>query len=183
MINETNQTLAQILQKRFHKHPERHPNLSWDDVLSALNAYPVKWESLEWMEESGGEPDVVLLPEKPGSIIFIDCAPESPSKRRSLCYDIEALESREKFKPEGDAVSLAAEHGVALLTEEEYALLQAVGPFDRKTSSWIHTPEAVRKLGGALFGDYRFGRVFTYHNGAESYYAARGFRGKLLVNG
>ncbi len=159
----------------------RHPGLSWAEVLSRLDASPEKLPSLHEMERTGGEPDVVGRDEGTGEILFFDCSPESPEGRRSLCYDQEALESRKQYKPEGSAVDVAAGMGIDLLTETQYFNLQELGEFDTKTSSWLKTPVEVRELGGAIFGDQRFGRVFVYHNGAQSYYAARGFRGALRV--
>lgn len=173
--------LLQTLQTRFEKHPKRHPGLSWDKVQARLEANAAALESLAAMEASGGEPDVVGKPAKDGRVAFIDCAAESPSKRRSLCYDREALDARKEAKPSGSAVDAAKAMGIELLDEDEYRELQSFGEFDLKTSSWIRTPPEVRDLGGALFGDRRYDRVFTYHNGAQSYYAARGFRGLLRV--
>lgn len=173
--------LLTVLQRRFEKHVDRHPGIAWEDVRARIEANPQKLRSLYEMERTGGEPDVVGYDEATGEYIFCDCSPQSPAGRRSLCYDDEALESRKANKPQGSAVGMAAAMGIELLTEEEYRALQRLGPFDTKTSSWLKTPNEVRRLGGALFGDYRFGRVFVYHNGAESYYAARGFRGLLRV--
>lgn len=164
--------LLATLKARFEKHAKRHPGITWDAVQKKLDG-PRLW-SVSEMERTGGEPDVVELE---GAWAFCDCSPQSPKDRRSVCYDGEALRSRKENKPKASALELAAALGVELLDEAQYAALQKVGPFDEKTSSWIRTPPEVRKLGGALFGDHRFGRVFTYHNGAESYYAARGFRG------
>lgn len=173
--------LLALLEKRFTENMHRHPEVKWEKVQSKLVAQPEKLKSLEAMENSGGEPDVIEGIGDEGMLTFIDCAPESPKERRSLCYDREALESRKKFKPKNSAMDLATEMGIELLTEDEYLMLQQIQPVDTKTSSWIKTPDEVRALGGALFGDYRFGRVFFYHNGAESYYASRGFRGKMIV--
>lgn len=173
--------LLNTLQVRFEKNMHRHEGLSWEDVRARLEADDKSLWSLSEMERTGGEPDVIGYDETTGQFIFCDCSRESPMGRRSLCYDREALESRKKHKPENSAMDLATEMGIELLTEEEYFRLQQVGPFDTKTSSWLKTPPELRKLGGALFGDYRYGRVFIYHNGAESYYAARGFRGLLKV--
>jgi hypothetical protein len=173
--------LLETLRQRFQDNPRRHPGLAWADVAARLDENEAKLWSLHEMERTGGEPDVVGRDEATGEFIFVDCAPESPDGRRSLCYDPAALESRKANKPDGSALGMAAAMGIELLTEEAYRALQAVGPFDTKTSSWVQTPAAVRRLGGALFGDYRYGRVFFYHNGAESYYAARGFRGALRV--
>lgn len=180
------QALRATLQQRFEKHPQRHLHITWAQVLSRLVGRPELLRTLAAMEATGGEPDVVTLPGLGGSqeagpetITFCDCAPESPSGRRSLCYDDAGLQSRKENRPSGSAVETAAEMGLRLLTEAEYLALQALGPFDQKTSSWLLTPEALRREGGALFGDYRYGRTFVYHNGAQSYYAARGFRGSL----
>jgi hypothetical protein len=168
--------LLDTMEARFRKHEERHPGVEWDDVRSRLEANPQKLRTLREMERTGGEPDVVAQDPESGAYLFYDCSPESPAGRRSLCYDEAALEARRKNKPEGSAVGMASEMGAALLTETEYRRLQELGPFDTKTSSWLATPPEIRKLGGAVFGDYRYGTVFMYHNGAESYYAARGFR-------
>lgn len=173
--------LLAILNKRFEKHPERHPNLTWESVVTKLAANEEAFWTLNEMEESGGEPDVVALPSHSGQLIFVDCAAESPKGRRSYCYDQAALESRKEHKPKDSAIHSAEEMGIKILSEQEYAELQQLGTFDLKTSSWLETPAEIRKLGGAIFGDLRFGRVFTYHNGAESYYAARGYRGMLLI--
>ena len=172
-------TLLKTLETRFTKNPARHKGIDWAKVKAKLVAKPEKLRSLQAMEDSGGEPDVIG--QEGGEFIFADCSKESPD-RRSLCYDRDAWESRKEHKPKGgDAVSSAAAMGVELLTEDEYRQLQALGEFDTKTSSWVKTPTEVRDLGGAIFCDRRYGRVFTYHNGAESYYAARGFRGILKV--
>lgn len=173
--------LLETLQARFEKHMNRHPRAVWADVQAKLEKAPDKLWSLHEMERTGGEPDVTGYDERTGEHIFCDCSPESPAGRRSVCYDPEALESRKQHKPAHSAVGMAAEMGIALLTEDEYKELQKLGPFDKKTSSWLLTPPEIRKLGGAIFGDWRFGRVFVYHNGAESYYGARGFRGSLRV--
>lgn len=173
--------LLSNLKKRFEKNRHRHKGLEWKPVEEKLLAHPAKLRSLLQMEETGGEPDVVNITESGGQFIFIDCSPESPKGRRSLCYDPEALESRKTYKPKNSAIGMAAEMGIALLSEEQYQALQQFGNFDTKTSSWVKTPHAIRELGGAIFGDWRFGRVFIYHNGAESYYGARGFRGILEV--
>jgi hypothetical protein len=159
----------------------RHRGLEWTKVQARLEANPEKLRSLHEMESTGGDPDVVGHDKKTGEYIFYDCSAESPKGRRSLCYDREALDSRKENKPKGDALDLAGAIGVELLTEEQYRELQTLGEFDAKTSSWVKTPSAIRKLGGALFCDRRFNTVFVYHNGAESYYAARGFRGSLSV--
>jgi hypothetical protein len=173
--------ILQRLKSRFEENMNRHKGLEWDSVQARLNAAPEKLWSLFEMEKSGGEPDVVGFEEESGKYIFFDCSTESPKGRRSVCYDREALESRKKFKPENSAVDMAAEMGIELLNEEQYRALQKLGDFDKKTSSWVQTPADIRKLGGALFCDFRFEHVFLYHNGAESYYAARGFRGSLKV--
>jgi hypothetical protein len=173
--------LLNVLKTRFEKHTPRHRGLAWTDVLAAFERKPAVVESLRVMEATGGEPDVVVLDRKTESLTFCDCAPETPAGRRSLCYDPAALDARKEHKPSGSAVALAADMGVALLTEDQYRQLQELGEFDLKTSSWLATPGDVRSLGGALFGDRRYGRVFIYHNGAQSYYAARGFRGLLRV--
>ncbi|MBR9922925.1 MAG: DUF4256 domain-containing protein [Bacteroidetes bacterium] len=174
-------TLLNTLQKRFETNTNRHPKLNWEEIQAKLEAHPDKLWPLQQMETSGGEPDVVGTDEKTGQYLFYDCAPESPKGRRSLCYDRQALEDRKKFKPENSAIDLAEEMGIQLLNEAEYNHLQSLGEFDTKTSSWLKTPKEVRDQGGAIFGDYRFGRVFFYHNGASSYYAARGFRGCLKI--
>lgn len=173
--------LLRILKARFEKNMSRHKGLEWARVQAKLEANPGKLWSLNEMEASGGEPDVVGHDKKTGEYIFYDCSAESPKGRRSICYDHQALESRKENKPDNSAVEMAADMGVELLTEQEYRELQQLGSFDAKTSSWVKTPAAIRKLGGAIFCDYRFGTVFVYHNGAESYYAARGFRGSLRV--
>jgi len=169
------------LKKRFEKNMGRHKGLDWAKVAAKLEADAKKLWSLAEMERTGGEPDVVGFDKKAGEYIFCDCSPESPAGRRSLCYDGAALESRKEHKPKNSAVDLAAAIGIELLTEDEYRELQQLGEFDLKTSSWVKTPTDIRKLGGAIFCDRRFSRVFTYHNGAESYYAGRGFRGSLRV--
>lgn len=173
--------LLSTLQARFEKAKGRHPGLDWPAVRTRLEAQPGKLWSLHEMESTGGEPDVVARDKKTGEYVFYDCAAESPAGRRSVCYDREGLESRKEHRPQASAVDVAAAMGIAILTEEQYRELQALGSFDTKTSSWLITPPEIRKLGGALFGDRRFGRVFVYHNGAQSYYAARGFRGSLRV--
>ena len=172
-------TLLKTLQARFEKHMERHKGLTWAKVQARLDADAL--ESLLAMEASGGEPDVIGQDKKSGRFLFCDCSAESPAGRRSLCYDRKALDARKQHKPKGNAAERAADMGIELLTEEQYRALQTLGEFDTKTSSWIQTPPDVRALGGALFCDRRFGRVFVYHNGAESYYAARAFRGLLQV--
>lgn len=178
--NQIEQLLA-TLQARFEKNKTRHPAIVWTQVQEQLEKNPANLWTLFQMEETGGEPDVVTLPSQNKNFIFYDCAPESPKGRRSCCYDQAALDARKEHKPKISAVALAKEIGITLLTEEEYIALQSFGPFDLKTSSWLATPKDVRAKGGAIFGDYRYGRTFIYHNGAESYYAARGFRGKLYL--
>ncbi len=173
--------LLRVLKTRFEQNMHRHKGLKWAEVQDRLEAHPDKLASLYQMENTGGEPDVVGHDAKTGEYLFYDCSPESPKGRRSLCYDREALESRKQFKPADSAMDMAAAMGIELLTEEQYRALQKLGRFDTKTSSWLQTPEAIRKLGGAIFGDRRYDHVFVYHNGAESYYAARGFRGSLRV--
>lgn len=175
------QQLLEELKARFEKNMSRHQGLKWAEVRARLEANTEKLRSVLEMERTGGEPDVVGHDRNANGYVFVDCSPESPLGRRSLCYDREALESRKKHKPENSAVDLAAAMGIEILTEEEYRELQQLGEFDTKTSSWVRTPSDIRKLGGALFCDRRYGTVFLYHNGAESYYAARGFRGSLLV--
>ena len=173
--------ILETLKARFEKNMNRHRGLEWAKVQTKLEANAEKLWSLHEMERTGGEPDVVDHDKKTGEYIFYDCSAESPKGRRSLCYDREALESRKEAKPKDNAVGMAAAMGVELLSEEQYRELQKLGNFDTKTSSWVKTPSAIRKLGGALFCDRRFDTVFVYHNGAESYYAARGFRGSLRV--
>ena len=173
--------LLLILKNRFEKNMARHKGIDWSKVEVKLKANAVKLASLGAMEESGGEPDVVGQDKKTGEYIFFDCAAESPKDRRSLCYDKAAWDSRKEHKPKDNAMDMAAAMGVEMLTEEQYRELQTLGEFDLKTSSWVKTPEEVRKLGGAIFCDRRFDRVFTYHNGAESYYAGRAFRACLRV--
>lgn len=171
--------LLETLKARFEKNTGRHKGIEWADVLAKLEAHADKLWSLNEMEKTGGEPDVVGLDKKTGEIIFVDCSAETPKGRISLCYDREALDARKENKPENNAVDMAAAMGVELLTEEQYRELQELGNFDAKTSSWVKTPADIRKLGGALFCDRRYGHVFVYHNGAQSYYAARGFRGSV----
>jgi hypothetical protein len=178
---EQREDLLKTLKTRFEKNIPRHKGLEWADIQAKLEANAEKLWSLHQMEITGGEPDVVGFDEKAGEYIFYDCSAESPKGRRSVCYDHEALESRKANKPENSAVGMAADMGVELLTEEQYRELQTLGNFDTKTSSWVKTPERIRKLGGAIYCDRRYDTVFTYHNGAESYYAARGFRGSLRV--
>jgi hypothetical protein len=178
---EQREELLGALKARFEKNMSRHKGLEWVKVQAKLEANPEKLWPLNEMERTGGEPDVVGYDEKTGEYIFYDCSAESPKGRRSVCYDREALESRKEHKPENNAIDMAAATGIELLTEEQYRELQKLGDFDTKTSSWVKTPADIRKLGGALFCDRRYGHVFVYHNGAESYYAARGFRGSLRV--
>jgi len=173
--------LLKILKARFEKNPNRHRGLEWNKIELKLKSDINKLHILSEMEKTGGEPDVTGFDKKTGEYIFTDCSAESPSGRRSLCYDRKALESRKEHKPKNNAEDLAKSIGIELLNEEQYRDLQKLGNFDTKTSSWIKTPNEIRILGGALFCDYRFGKVFVYHNGAESYYAARGFRGLLRV--
>jgi len=173
--------LLKNLQARFEKNMNRHKGLAWSEVQARLEASAGKLWSLHEMERTGGEPDVVGHDQKTGEYLFYDCSVESPKDRRSLCYDREALDARKENKPKGSAMDMAAAMGIELLTEEQYRDLQRLGKFDTKTSSWVQTPAAIRKLGGALFCDRRYDTVFLYHNGAESYYAARGFRGSLRV--
>ena len=173
--------LLKTLKDRFEKHMNRHKGVEWDTVQARLSASAEKLWSLSEMERTGGEPDVVSHDKKAGEYMFCDCSAESPGGRRSLCYDGEALASRKEHKPQGSALEVAAAMGIELLTEEQYRELQEFGNFDSKTSSWVRTPPEIRKLGGAVFCDRRYGHVFLYHTGAESYYAARGFRGALKV--
>jgi len=173
--------LLKVLKARFEKNKARHKGIDWDKVQAKLEAAPAKLWSLAEMEETGGEPDVTGHDKKTGEYIFCDCSAESPKGRRSICYDHQALESRKEHKPANSALNMADEMGIDILTEEQYRELQTLGEFDLKTSSWIATTPEVRKLGGALFCDRRYNTVFLYHNGAESYYAARGFRGSLRV--
>ena len=173
--------LLSALQARFEKNLKRHAGLDWAKVQARLEANPGKLWSLHEMESTGGEPDVVGQDKKSGEFLFVDCAAQSPEARASLCYDREALDSRKKFPPKGCVTEAAAAMGVELLTEEQYFELQKLGEFDTKTSSWLQTPAAIRKLGGAIYGDRRYNRVFIGHNGADSYYSGRGFRGALQV--
>jgi hypothetical protein len=174
-------SLLGVLKGRFEKNMQRHNGLKWADVEARLEANPAKLWVLDKMEETGGEPDVVGYDKATGEYVFYDCAPESPKGRRSICYDHKALEARKENKPANSALNMAEEMGITILSEEQYRKLQLLGAFDLKTSSWVETPADIRKLGGALFCDRRYDTVFTYHNGAESYYAARGFRGALRV--
>jgi hypothetical protein len=178
---EQGKELIDILKARFEKNKERHPNMEWSKIQAKLEANPDKLGSLHEMEETGGEPDVVAYDKNTDEYIFYDCSVESPKGRRSVCYDREALEARKEHKPANNAVGMAADMGIELLTEKQYRGLQQLGPVDTKTSSWLVTPPDIRKLGGALFGDFRYGTTFIYHNGVQSYYAARGFRGSLRV--
>ena len=181
LSSEQREGLLGTLKARFEKNMSRHKGLEWAQVPAKLEAHTEKLWSLHEMERTGGEPDVVGHDKKTGEYIFYDCSAESPKGRRSLCYDREALESRKENKPEDNAIDVATAIGIELLTEEQYRELQKLGSFDTKTSSWVKTPSNIRKLGGALFCDRRYDTVFVYHNGAESYYAARGFRGSLRV--
>jgi hypothetical protein len=181
LSGEREKELLSLLKLRFEKQSRRHPTLRWSEVEARLAEVPEKLWSLSEMERTGGEPDVIGREESTGLYLFVDCSAQSPEGRASLCYDREALDSRKEHKPKGSVVELAAEMGVELLTEEQYRALQCVGEFDTKSSSWIQTPREIRSLGGALFCDRRYGRVFVYHNGAQSYYSGRGFRGILKV--
>lgn len=178
---EQRSALLSTLQDRFEKNTYRHQGLEWNKILTILETNPEKLWSLNEMERTGGEPDVVGYNTTTNEYLFCDCSAESPKDRRSICYDQQALESRKENKPKNSAVAMALEMGIELLTEEQYRKLQQLGNFDTKTSSWIQTPSEIRKLGGALFADFRYNTVFVYHNGAESYYAARGFRGLIRV--
>ena len=178
---EQREELLRALKARFEKNMNRHKGLEWAKVQTKLEANTEKLWSLHEMERTGGEPDVVGHDEKMGEYIFYDCSAESPKGRRNVCYDHEALEARKEFKPEDSAINMAAAMGIVLLTEEQYRELQKLGNFDIKTSSWLKTPSEIRKLGGAIFADRRYDHVFVYHNGADSYYGARGFRGSLRV--
>lgn len=178
---EQRKNLLNTLKDRFEKNKNRHKGLEWQKIQEKLEAMPEKLWSLNEMESTGGEPDVVAYDKKKDEYTFFDCAAESPKGRRSICYDRKALDSRKENKPANCATDMAAEMGIEILNEEQYRELQKLGNFDAKTSSWIVTPDNIRKLGGAIFADYRYGTVFVYHNGAESYYAARGFRGSLKV--
>ncbi len=173
--------ILQLLKTRFNKNKNRHPELDWKNIEHKLQSQPLKLWSLYQMEQTGGEPDVIDFDSTKNSILFVDCSIESPKDRRSLCYDKEALDSRKEHKPIGSVIESAKNMGIELLDETLYRKLQLVGKFDSKTSSWITTPPEIRKLGGALFADFRYNSVFVYHNGASSYYAARGFRGYLVV--
>ena len=181
LSSEQSKELLKTLKTRFEKNMNRHKGIEWAKVQARLEANPEKLWALDDMEVTGGEPDVVGYDKKTGEFIFYDCSAESPKERRSLCYDREALDARKEHKPKNCAMDMAADMGIEILNEEQYRDLQKLGEFDLKTSSWIQTPDAIRELGGALFCDRRYNHVFVYHNGAESYYAARGFRGSLRV--
>jgi hypothetical protein len=181
LSSKESEELLKILKARFEKNMNRHKGIDWAKVKDRIEANAEKLYSLYQMEQTGGEPDVVGYDKKTGEYIFYDCSPESPKGRRSICYDQEALEKRKEHKPADSAINMANDMGIEILTEEQYRELQQIGSFDLKTSSWVKTPAAIRKLGGALFCDRRYDHVFTYHNGADSYYAARGFRGMLKV--
>ncbi|MGP4068444.1 DUF4256 domain-containing protein [Halobacillus sp. B29] len=181
LSKDQSEELFNVLKDRFEHNMHRHEGFEWNALQAKLEADSEKLWSLNEMERTGGEPDVVGYDEKKDTYIFMDCASESPKGRRSVCYDREALEARKKFKPENSAIDMAASMGIEILTEEQYRGLQKMGEFDKKTSSWVQTPSAIRERGGALFCDRRYDHVFVYHNGAESYYAARGFRGSLVV--
>ena len=181
LSKEVETELLGILQKRFENNVNRHKGLKWVDVQAKLESNSNKLWSINEMELSGGEPDIVRFDKKTGEFIFFDCSAETPKGRRSVCYDHQALEARKKFPPENSAMNMASEMGIELLDEKQYRELQELGNFDTKTSSWIRTPDNIRNLGGAIFADLRYGNIFIYHNGADSYYAARGFRGSLRV--
>ncbi|MBT2336419.1 DUF4256 domain-containing protein [Variovorax paradoxus] len=181
MKAQEREELLQALKTRFENNMQRHPAVAWADVRARLEAHPGALKSLREMEATGGEPDVIARDARTGRCTFCDCSAETPSGRRSICYDRDALESRKEHKPQGSAVEMAAAMGIDLLSEQEYRQLQKLGEFDAKTSSWVRTPPEVRALGGALFCDRRYDQVFVYHNGAQSYYAARGFRAALRV--
>lgn len=181
LATQQQDALIKTLKARFEKNTARHKGLDWSKVQAKLQAQPQKLWSLQQMEDTGGEPDVVGFDKKNGGFIFMDCAAESPSGRRSVCYDGQALAARKEHKPKSSAVDMAVAMGIELLSEADYRHLQTLGTFDAKTSSWLLTPAPIRALDGAIFGDFRYGQVFVYHNGAQSYYAARGFRGLLRV--
>lgn len=174
--------LMETLKERFLQNTGRHKSIEWKTVETTLKKHNAVLQAIAQMEETGGEPDVVTLKSQKGKIVFADCSPESPEGRRSLCFDKAALDSRKKDKPRGSAQQMAASMGIEILSEQEYRELQELGKFDQKTSSWVQTPDEIRKLGGALFCDRRYNTVFLYHNGAESYYASRGFRGRVLLS-
>jgi hypothetical protein len=181
LSSEQREEILKTLKARFEKNMNRHKGLEWANIQAKLEANPEKLWSLHEMERTGGEPDIIIHDDQAGEYIFYDCSAESPTGRRSVCYDREALESRKQHKPQNSAIDMAAEMGIEMLTEEQYRELQNHGNFDNKTSSWVKTPANIRKLGGAIFCDRRYDTVFVYHNGAESYYAARGFRGALRI--
>jgi hypothetical protein len=181
LSNDQKEELIQVLRDRFNKNMIRHPNLEWSQVAGRIDQDENKMWSLYEMERTGGEPDVVLQDENTGEVVFYDCSTESPKGRRSVCYDRQGWESRKEHRPKNNAIDMAKGMGIELLSVDEYHHLQSTGRFDAKTSSWLKTPDEIRKLGGALFGDFRYNTVFVYHNGAQSYYAARGFRGSLKV--
>lgn len=178
---DQSKVLLGVLKTRFEKNMFRHASLDWTKVQAKLEANPGKLWPLNEMERTGGEPDVIAFDEKTGEFVFFDCSPETPAERRNLCYDRQALDSRKEHKPATSALDMAAEMGIEILTEEQYRQLQKLGAFDTKTSSWLQTPPEIRKLGGAIFGDRRYDHTFIYHNGADSYYGVRGFRGSLRV--
>lgn len=181
LSQEKSTALLEILKTRFEKNADRHKDLEWKNIQAKLEANSEKLWTLNEMETTGGEPDVVGYDNKAGEYIFFDCSVESPAGRRSYCYDHEALDKRKENKPKNSVIDAASEMGIELLSEEQYRDLQKLGKFDNKTSSWIVTPDSIREFGGAIFADFRYGTVFVYHNGADSYYAARGFRGSLRV--
>ncbi|WP_410005160.1 DUF4256 domain-containing protein [Aequorivita nionensis] len=181
ITSKQSEELLKTLKTRFEKNSKRHSEMEWSKVQDKLEANPQKLWSLHQMEETGGEPDVVGFDKKTNEYIFYDCSAESPKGRRSFCYDSEALEARKEHKPKNSVIGMAGEMGIELLTEKQYRELQEIGTFDTKTSSWLKTPDNIRKLGGAIFGDFRFNTVFIYHNGVQSYYGGRGFRGMLKV--
>ena len=181
LSSKQNEELFKTLKVRFEKNMNRHIGIDWSKIETKLKANPEKLWSLNEMERTGGEPDVVGHDKKSGKYIFYDCSEESPDGRRSICYDREGLDSRKEFKPKNSAIDMATEMGIEMLSEEEYRELQKLGNFDMKTSSWLKTPTEIRKLGGAIFADFRFGNIFVYHNGAQSYYGGRAFRGSLRV--
>jgi uncharacterized protein YpuA (DUF1002 family) len=181
LFQEQQKEILQLLEERFEQHMHRHENIKWEDVQAKLEADQAKLVSLYEMEATGGEPDVVGYDEKKKQYIFADCSKESPKGRRSVCYDREALESRKKHPPKTSVMDMVEEMGIELLTEEQYRKLQSLEVLDQKTSSWVKTPDSIREKGGAIFCDYRYGHVFVYHNGADSYYSSRGFRGLLYV--
>ncbi|MCC6599237.1 MAG: DUF4256 domain-containing protein [Crocinitomicaceae bacterium] len=181
LSSQQREELLRTLKSRFENNMPRHSGLQWEEIQVKLDADPAKWWSLHEMERTGGEPDIVGQDKKTGQYLFYDCSAESPKSRRSLCYDRTALDSRKEHKPNGSAIDMASEMGIEILTEEEYRQMQLLGKFDLKTSSWVKTPANIRMLGGAVFCDRRYDTIFLYHNGAESYYAARGFRGSLRV--